>query len=75
MILSVPPLISLAKVLVGTASSRRRIGLVVELAFSWMQKLIFPLRYPNIVPVMVVEVVSDDEECLLELWRYFSDIA
>lgn len=59
-ILSVPPLISFANTLVGTASSRRRIGLV-EFELAWMQKLSFPLRYPNMVPVMVAEeVVSDD---------------
>jgi len=29
-----------------------------------MQKLIFPLRYPNIVPVMVVDGVSEEEEYL-----------
>ena len=55
-ILSVPPLISLAKTLVGSANSSSRIGLL-ELALAWMQKLTFPLRYPKMVPVIVVEVV------------------
>lgn len=50
-----PPCISLAKTLVGTANSRRRMGLV-DLEFAWIQKLTFPLRHPKMVPVMVVLV-------------------
>ena len=50
----IPPCISLARMAVGTASSRRRIGLV-DLEFVWIQKLTFPLRYPKMVPVTTVE--------------------
>lgn len=53
-ILRSPPRISLAKIVVGIASSRRRSG-VVDLGFVWIQKLTFPRRWPNIVPVIVVE--------------------
>lgn len=52
-----PPCISLARIVVGTASSRRRIG-EVDLEFAWIQKLTFPLRKPKIVPVIVVEDVK-----------------
>lgn len=54
-ILRVPPRISLAKIVVGTGNSRRRIGFG-DLGFGWMQNLTFPLRYPKMVPV-IVEVV------------------
>ena len=50
----IPPLISLARMVVGIESSRRRRGLV-DLGFVWMQKLTFPWRWPNMVPVMVEE--------------------
>ena len=60
-ILKVPPLISFAKTLVGIASSRRRIGLV-ELGLDWIQKLTCPLRYPNIVPVIVVDDMSEYDD-------------
>jgi len=68
-ILRVPPLISLAKTLVGTANSSSRIGLL-ELELAWMQKLTFPLRYPKIVPVIVAQVMSC---CGYFCWGHFCD--
>lgn len=56
-ILRIPPCISLAKIVVGTASSRRRTGFDFELV--WIQKLTFPRRYPNKVPVMMVDEKLD----------------
>ena len=49
-ILSNPFLISLAKIVVGTANSKSRIGLV-EVEFDCIQNFTFPFLYPKMVPV------------------------
>jgi hypothetical protein len=37
-----------------------------------MQKFIFPLRYPNIVPVIVLDGINEEE--FFEFWRILFDI-
>ena len=44
----------------------------MEFAVDWIQKFIFPLRYPNIVPVMVVDGVSEEEEYLEDIVSWSS---
>lgn len=34
----------------------------MELGLDWIQKLTFPLRYPNIVPVIVVDDMSEYDD-------------
>lgn len=59
----IPPCISLARVVVGSARSIRRVGFV-DLEFVWIQNRTFPRRYPKMVPVMVFD---EDEELELKL--------
>lgn len=38
----------------------------------WIQKLTFPLRYPNMVPVITEDEVLKEDFGELYLWRYSS---